>query len=121
QFPGRPHPLRAAGRWPLRQAPGGAGAGGGRQLAGRAAGAASKRWLTADAPCQQGRRMLFADGRWMARRPPRGAEQMSITPFRIDIPQAEIDDLKERLAMTRWPQQSTSDWSRGQPGRFIKE
>lgn len=45
---------------------------------------------------------------------------MSITPFRIDIPQAQIDDLKERLAMTRWPQQSTSDWSRGQPVQFIR-
>lgn len=26
-----------------------------------------------------------------------------ISPFRIDIPQAALDDLKERLSRTRWP------------------
>lgn len=25
-----------------------------------------------------------------------------ITPFRIDIPQADLDDLTDRLARTRW-------------------
>ena len=29
----------------------------------------------------------------------------AIRPFRIDIPQAELDDLRERLARTRWPDQ----------------
>jgi len=29
----------------------------------------------------------------------------SIEEFRIDIPQAELDDLRERLARTRWPDQ----------------
>jgi len=24
-------------------------------------------------------------------------------PFRIDIPQADLDDLRDRLARTRWP------------------
>jgi len=28
---------------------------------------------------------------------------MSIQPFHIDIPQAVLQDLKERLAGTRWP------------------
>jgi pimeloyl-ACP methyl ester carboxylesterase len=28
---------------------------------------------------------------------------MNITPFRIDVPQADIDDLAARLAATRWP------------------
>lgn len=34
-------------------------------------------------------------------------EQMSteIRPFRIDIPQAGLDDLRDRLARTRWPRQ----------------
>ena len=27
-----------------------------------------------------------------------------IRPFRIDIPQADLDDLRDRLARTRWPQ-----------------
>jgi hypothetical protein len=30
-------------------------------------------------------------------------EETDIHPFRIDIPQADLDDLQERLARTRWP------------------
>ncbi|WP_433375220.1 epoxide hydrolase family protein [Actinoplanes sp. CA-142083] len=30
---------------------------------------------------------------------------MTITPFRIDIPQADLDDLQERLARTRWAEE----------------
>jgi len=30
-----------------------------------------------------------------------------MTPFRIDVPQADLDDLRERLARTRWPRQLT--------------
>ena len=26
-----------------------------------------------------------------------------IQPFRVDIPQAQVDDLRDRLARTRWP------------------
>lgn len=29
----------------------------------------------------------------------------AITPFRIDVPQAELDDLRDRLARTRWAEQ----------------
>jgi epoxide hydrolase len=29
----------------------------------------------------------------------------AIRPFRIDIPAAELDDLRDRLARTRWPDQ----------------
>jgi epoxide hydrolase-like protein len=29
--------------------------------------------------------------------------ETDIHPFRIDIPQADLDDLQERLARTRWP------------------
>ncbi len=28
---------------------------------------------------------------------------MSIQPFKINIPQSTLDDLRERLARTRWP------------------
>jgi pimeloyl-ACP methyl ester carboxylesterase len=46
---------------------------------------------------------------------------MTITPFKIDIPQAHIDDLKERLANTRWPDESLGDgWSRGVPMDYLK-
>ena len=37
-----------------------------------------------------------------------------IRPFRVAIPDAELDDLKERLARTRWPDRETvRDWSQG--------
>ncbi len=32
-----------------------------------------------------------------------GREAGEIRPFRIDIPQADLDDLQELLARTRWP------------------
>jgi microsomal epoxide hydrolase len=32
-----------------------------------------------------------------------------LTPFRIDIPQAELDELKRRLDATRWPDRETVD------------
>ena len=44
-----------------------------------------------------------------------------ITPFTIAITDAQLADLKERIAMTRWPAETTADWSHGQPGGFIKE
>jgi len=44
----------------------------------------------------------------------------AITPFRIHVSDQQIADLKERLAMTRWPDEVTDDWSRGQPVSFIK-
>ena len=46
----------------------------------------------------------------------------SVEPFRIDVPQAELDDLRQRLAMTRWPEPSTvPDWSQGVPLEVITE
>jgi pimeloyl-ACP methyl ester carboxylesterase len=37
-----------------------------------------------------------------------------IRPFTVAIPDAEIDDLKQRLARTRWPNpQTVADWSQG--------
>ncbi|TDC19872.1 epoxide hydrolase [Streptomyces sp. 8K308] len=45
-----------------------------------------------------------------------------IVPFRIDIPQAELDDLHDRLARTRWPRQLPGDgWSRGVPVDHLRE
>ena len=40
----------------------------------------------------------------------------SIVPFRIAIPQSDLDDLRQRLALTRWPEKETvQDWSQGVP------
>jgi pimeloyl-ACP methyl ester carboxylesterase len=37
-----------------------------------------------------------------------------IRPFTIAVPQAQIDDLHQRLDMTRWPERETvDDWSQG--------
>ncbi len=47
---------------------------------------------------------------------------MSVKPFRINIPQAALDDLHERLARTNWPDQLPgAEWSRGVPVSYIKE
>lgn len=43
-------------------------------------------------------------------------------PFRIEIPQADIDDLKARLAGTRWPGEIPGlGWQRGVPVEYVKE
>ncbi|MET7764470.1 epoxide hydrolase [Streptomyces sp. NPDC005393] len=45
-----------------------------------------------------------------------------IRPFRIDIPQADLDDLNDRLAHTRWPRELPGEgWSRGVPVAYLKE
>src|SRR3712207_5162343 len=45
-----------------------------------------------------------------------------LRPFRIDIPQADLDDLKNRLARTRWPRELPGvGWSRGVPLAYLKE
>ncbi len=45
-----------------------------------------------------------------------------IRPFRIDIPQAQLDDLNARLANTRWPDELPGvSWSRGVPVGYLKE
>ncbi|MFE2432816.1 epoxide hydrolase family protein [Streptomyces sp. NPDC059373] len=45
-----------------------------------------------------------------------------IRPFRIDIPQADLDDLHDRLARTRLPRQLPGEpWSRGVPVAYLEE
>ncbi len=47
---------------------------------------------------------------------------MQIQPFRIAIPDAALDDLRERLARTRWPSELPGlGWSRGVPLGYLKE
>ena len=46
----------------------------------------------------------------------------SIHPFRIDVPQADLDDLKARLARTRWPDQLPgAGWDYGIPLDYVQE
>ena len=45
-----------------------------------------------------------------------------IRPFQIETTEAEIQDLKTRLGMTRWPDRETpADWSQGIPLGYMKE
>ncbi|MGW6499167.1 epoxide hydrolase family protein [Nonomuraea angiospora] len=47
---------------------------------------------------------------------------MEIQPFTIAVPQPDVDDLKARLARTRWPDELPGvGWSRGVPLEFLKE
>ena len=42
--------------------------------------------------------------------------------FTIDIPEVQIDDLKARLALTRWPEKETvGDWDQGVPLAYARE
>jgi epoxide hydrolase len=44
-----------------------------------------------------------------------------IRPFTIDIPQADLDDLRDRLARTRWAADLPDvGWSRGVPVSYLK-
>jgi pimeloyl-ACP methyl ester carboxylesterase len=48
--------------------------------------------------------------------------EIEIKPFRIDIPQAELDDLRDRLARTRWSGPLPGDgWSRGVPLDYLRD
>ncbi len=46
----------------------------------------------------------------------------SINPFRIAVPDADLDDLKDRLARTRWPEaECVDDWTQGIPLAYTRE
>jgi hypothetical protein len=45
-----------------------------------------------------------------------------IHPFTIAIPGADLEDLRERLRRTRWPQQlPDAGWERGVPIDYLKQ
>jgi epoxide hydrolase len=45
-----------------------------------------------------------------------------IRSFRIEVPQADLGDLRERLARTRWPDELPGvGWSRGVPLDYLKD
>ncbi|MGN9842147.1 epoxide hydrolase family protein [Nonomuraea sp. H19] len=44
-----------------------------------------------------------------------------VTPYRIEIPQADLDDLRERLRRTRWaPDLPGTGWERGVPTGYLR-
>ena len=46
----------------------------------------------------------------------------AIHPFRVEIPQADLDDLHDRLARTRWPDELPGvGWSRGVPLGYLQD
>ncbi|MCD4852779.1 epoxide hydrolase [Arthrobacter sp. AK01] len=47
---------------------------------------------------------------------------IDIRDFRLDVPQAELDDLMERLARTRLPRTApVDDWDAGTPNSYLRE
>ena len=45
-----------------------------------------------------------------------------IRPFRIEIPQRDLDDLHDRLARTRWPDSLPgTGWERGVPNPYLRD
>ncbi|HVH54132.1 MAG TPA: epoxide hydrolase [Actinomycetota bacterium] len=53
--------------------------------------------------------------------PPKRLDQ-DVRPFRIDVPDADLEDLKDRLARTRWPDQlSEVGWGYGTPLEYVRE
>ena len=50
------------------------------------------------------------------------ATDASIRPYRISVPQADLDDLRERLARTRWARDLPgAGWERGVPASYLRE
>src|ERR1700674_3125238 len=46
----------------------------------------------------------------------------AVRPFRIEIPDEQLADLRDRLRRTRWPDAETvDDWSQGVPLAYLQE
>ena len=46
----------------------------------------------------------------------------AVVPFRLDVPEADLVDLRERLGRTRWPEAETvDDWSQGPPLAYVRD
>ncbi|WP_246056508.1 epoxide hydrolase family protein [Cellulomonas cellasea] len=59
----------------------------------------------------------------MARRAPaRVAVSRAVVPFRVDVPQEQLDDLADRLRRTRFPEPATADgWTQGVPLNYLRD
>jgi pimeloyl-ACP methyl ester carboxylesterase len=50
------------------------------------------------------------------------SDEAGIRPYRVSIPQADVDDLRERLARTRWAADLPgTGWDRGVPTAYLRE
>ena len=49
------------------------------------------------------------------------SENTDIKPFRINIPQADLDELRDRLAHTRWTTGQLPGWDRGVPTEDLRQ
>ena len=46
----------------------------------------------------------------------------AVTPYRIDVADAALADLRDRLSRTRWPEpQTVDDWSQGIPLDYLQD
>ena len=53
---------------------------------------------------------------------PPAAGSAVIEPFEVAVPEAELEDLRARLAATRWPRpEPVDDWSQGVPLAYLRE
>ena len=44
-----------------------------------------------------------------------------VVPFRIEVPEEDLDDLRRRLGRTRWPEPATADgWAQGVPLPYLQ-
>jgi pimeloyl-ACP methyl ester carboxylesterase len=49
------------------------------------------------------------------------AHSDEVRPFRIDVPQSQLDDLRDRLSRVRWPDElDGAGWSRGVPLEYLR-
>jgi pimeloyl-ACP methyl ester carboxylesterase len=54
--------------------------------------------------------------------PQQATPDAGIRPYRINVPQADLDDLRERLARTRWARDLPgTGWERGVPTAYLRE
>src|SRR5947208_1458537 len=53
---------------------------------------------SANAPCRKGRQMAVTTDK---------SAGSAIRPFTVEIPQADVEDLRARIAATRWPEKET--------------
>ena len=45
-----------------------------------------------------------------------------ILPFRVEIAEADLENLRQRLRQTRWPEAATvTDWSQGVPLAYLQQ
>jgi epoxide hydrolase len=45
-----------------------------------------------------------------------------VRPFRLEVPEAQLQDLRDRLTRTRWPEAATvGDWSQGVPLTYLRD